>query len=133
MHLNSRKQPFFRHSVGDGTACQNFVLVQSKPAIRKIFDEKGKVISEEPTEVPFLSPLPSGEQLHPITETADMYKIPNLEKLGVKLTPVQGNFIPLSLEQQSIVRQNADCFDFDSLNQDSNNNQTTINFSSNEG
>lgn len=138
MHLNSGKHNVrYRHSVGDGTMCQEFKISQLKKATRKIYDEKGKVIASQEIEIPYLKNAPTLEELHPVSETADMYSLPNLQAMGVKLTPVSSNFIPLSLEQLGDVMEKADSIDFDSLNSNSVNSQNSdnsvINFNENEG
>lgn len=100
-HLRSSKfeAPFF-HSNGDGSLDSPFCSFTDKKVIRSISDEHGEVIQEIEDVVPVCRTIPVSEDLHPLSETADLYRPDKLMESGIKLTPVS-NYLRPSLEEVS--------------------------------
>lgn len=135
MHLRSKRyMRTFTHDSGDGTLNQYFVRSRVVKAMRKITDLKGKAIAEEPFDIPVIDKIPLDEQLHPTTETVDMYKLDNLQKLNIQPAPAPSSYLPLSLDQVSDLVGRANDLDLSQLesNNQPSSSEGVINFNSNE-
>lgn len=91
-----------------------FYRAAQKQVKRKIYDDDGNVVREDFLSVPFQEEIPV-EELEHRGVSCDMFTIENMQAAGVELSPITKPLFGITIDQRSLITEQVENFDYDSL------------------